>query len=54
VAGLTDIITVLDSQRRALTAESAWLAVRRERIDTRIDLFLALGGGFEHEENPDS
>jgi NodT family efflux transporter outer membrane factor (OMF) lipoprotein len=45
-AGLTDIITLLDSQRTALNAESALLSVRRARLDNRVDLHLALGGGF--------
>ncbi len=45
-SGLADIITVLDSQRTALDSESAWLAVRRARLDNRVDLHLALGGGF--------
>ncbi|MCB9385291.1 MAG: efflux transporter outer membrane subunit [Bryobacterales bacterium] len=45
-SGLADIITMLDSQRTALDAESALLAVRRARLDNRVDLHLALGGGF--------
>ena len=45
-AGLADIITVLSSQRTALDSESALLTVRRARLDNRVDLHLALGGGF--------
>ncbi len=45
-AGLADLITVLESQRRAYDAESRLLSVRRLRLDARIDLHLALGGGF--------
>ena len=45
-AGLSDIITVLSSQRTALDSESALLALRRARLDNRVDLHLALGGGF--------
>ncbi len=45
-SGLTDLITMLESQRRAFEAESQLLAVRRGRLDARIDLYLALGGGF--------
>ncbi len=45
--GLTDLITVLETQRRAFEAESQLLAVRRQRLEARIDLHLALGGGFE-------
>ncbi len=44
--GLTDLITMLDAQRRAYDAESRLLSVRRLRLDARIDLHLALGGGF--------
>ncbi len=44
--GLADIITMLDSQRTALNSESALLSVRRLRLDNRVDLHLALGGGF--------
>ena len=45
-AGLSDIITVLSAQRTALDSESALLTVRRARLDNRVDLHLALGGGF--------
>jgi outer membrane protein TolC len=45
--GVENFIVVLESQRRALDAHSALIAVRRERLETRIDLHLALGGGFE-------
>ncbi len=45
--GLTDIITVLASARTALDSESQWLTLRRQRLDNRVDLHLALGGGFE-------
>jgi outer membrane protein TolC len=44
--GLADIITLLSSQRAALTAESQLLAVRRLRLENRVNLHLALGGGF--------
>jgi NodT family efflux transporter outer membrane factor (OMF) lipoprotein len=44
--GLADIITLLSSQRAALTAESQLLAVRRLRLGNRVNLHLALGGGF--------
>jgi NodT family efflux transporter outer membrane factor (OMF) lipoprotein len=46
--GLVEIVTVLESRRRALSAQSLALSVRRARLDARIDLHLALGGGF-HE-----
>jgi outer membrane protein TolC len=37
---------VLEGQRRALDAQGALLSVRRQRSDNRVDLHLALGGGF--------
>lgn len=45
-AGLADIITLLQSQRTAIESESALLSLRRARLDNRVDLHLALGGGF--------
>ena len=45
--GLEGYITVLESQRRTFDAESAWITGRRERLDNRVDLYLALGGGFD-------
>jgi len=52
-SGLEGFVTVLEAQRRSLDAESQLLNVRRQRLDTRIDLHLALGGDFE-SENPDA
>lgn len=45
--GKEPLLTLLESQRRALDAGSILLAVRRARLANRIDLHLALGGGFE-------
>jgi multidrug efflux system outer membrane protein len=47
--GLVDIVTLLESQRRAFTAESARLRTQRDRLDNRLDLYLALGGDFESD-----
>ncbi|UCF66753.1 MAG: efflux transporter outer membrane subunit [Acidobacteriota bacterium] len=47
-AGLVDVLSVLDAQRRALDAQSTYLDVRRARLDNRLDLLLALGGDFEN------
>ncbi len=44
--GLADLITLLEAQRRAYNSESQLLAVRRQRLENRVDLHLALGGGF--------
>lgn len=45
-AGLTEIITVLESQRRALNAKIEFLSIREQRLRNRVDLHLALGGDF--------
>jgi outer membrane protein TolC len=45
--GLESYVTLLASQRNLLTAESEHIAVRRARLDARVDLYLALGGGFD-------
>lgn len=44
--GLVDITTLLTAQRGAVAARTQLLAARRERLDNRIDLLLALGGGL--------
>ena len=44
--GLIDYITLLETQRQALTSRSALIAVRRARLDARVNLHVALGGGF--------
>lgn len=51
-SGLEDYVTVLESQRRSFDAESAHISVRRVRLDNRVDLYLALGGGFDRYQNP--
>ncbi|MFQ5353090.1 MAG: efflux transporter outer membrane subunit, partial [Candidatus Binatia bacterium] len=52
LAGLEDYVTVLSAQRNALAAESSYLDARRARLDARVDLYLALGGGFRAELAP--
>lgn len=44
--GLVDVLALLEAQRRDLAAQADRLALRRRRLEARIDLFLALGGGF--------
>ena len=46
-SGLEGFITVLESQRRAVQADSEWIAARRSQLENRVDLYLALGGGFD-------
>lgn len=45
-SGLEIILTVLTAQAAVFDAESSLAAVRRQILDNRIDLHLALGGGF--------
>jgi NodT family efflux transporter outer membrane factor (OMF) lipoprotein len=49
-AGLESLITVLESQRRTINRQAELLQVRRLRIEARIDLYLALGGGFRYDD----
>ena len=49
-SGLGDYITVLESQRLALTAQGDLIGARRQRLENRVDLYLALGGGFGPDE----
>ena len=53
-AGLTDFLAVADGQRQAFQAESARLTLARQRIDNRIDLLLALGGGYQNASDDDA
>jgi NodT family efflux transporter outer membrane factor (OMF) lipoprotein len=48
-AGLENLLQVLLARRTRLEAESAWLDARRTWLDNRVDLYLALGGGFDFE-----
>lgn len=42
--GLIEIITLLDSYRSTLNAQTAHLAVTRQLLSNRVNLYLALGG----------
>jgi len=46
-SGLVDYLTVLETQRSELESRSQLLSARRERLDARVNLHLALGGGFD-------
>ncbi|MCF6312485.1 MAG: efflux transporter outer membrane subunit [Verrucomicrobiales bacterium] len=52
--GLVDIITVLESQRRAFTSRSTLLSIKNQRLQNRVDLYLALGGDFDHPSDAHS
>src|SRR5690606_25445676 len=45
--GVESYLTVLEAQRREFESESRRLAARLLRLETRVDLHIALGGGFE-------
>ncbi len=45
--GLSDVLQVLITQRRVFSSQSQVLALRRSLLDNRINLHLALGGGFD-------
>jgi len=45
--GRIEVLNVLQIQARVLAARSALIAIQNERLATRVDLHLALGGSFE-------
>jgi multidrug efflux system outer membrane protein len=45
-AGLTDFQTVLDTQRTVLSVEDSVAATRGDRLTALIQLYKALGGGW--------
>ncbi len=45
--GLSNIVALLEVQRRLTSVESMLQNVRRARLEARVNLHLALGGGFE-------
>ncbi|KAA3619996.1 MAG: hypothetical protein DWQ05_04530 [Calditrichaeota bacterium] len=48
-SGVSDLITMLEAQRRAFDAQSQLLNVQRLRLEARVNLYLALGGGFAED-----
>jgi outer membrane protein, multidrug efflux system len=50
--GLIDFITLLETQRNAFTAQSELIRVRHQRLENRVELCLALGGGFDPDSAP--
>ena len=49
-----DIITVLESQRRAFDSRSTLLTIKNQRLQNRVDLYLSLGGDFDHEPDAET
>lgn len=44
--GISNFLNMLEAQRSAFQNESQLISVRRERLASRVDLHIALGGGF--------
>lgn len=49
-AGQVDVLTVLEARRRALVARNEWFEALGDHLKNRVDLYLALGGGFQREK----
>jgi len=45
-SGLQDYLSYLEAQRNSFLAQSELLATRRQRLEARVDLYLALGGDY--------
>ncbi len=45
-AGTGDVLTLIDATQRMIESASQYTAIRRLRLDNRVDLHLALGGDF--------
>lgn len=45
-AGLQDYLSYLEAQRNSFLAQSELLSARRQRLEARVDLYLALGGDY--------
>ncbi len=45
-AGTGDVLTLIDATQRMIESASQYAAIRRLRLDNRVDLHLALGGDF--------
>ncbi len=50
--GFASLNELEDARRVQLNAESGAIALQQERINTWIGLYVALGGGFDPENNP--
>lgn len=52
-AGLTDFRTLLESERSLLSANDGLESAKADELNAIIQLYLALGGGWQPESNPD-
>ena len=46
-AGTTDVLSLIEATERKIDSASQYAAIRRLRLDNRVDLHLALGGDFK-------
>ena len=46
-AGTGDVLTLIDATQRQIDSASQYAAIRRMRLENRVDLHLALGGDFK-------
>ena len=44
ISGLANITTLLEAQRRAFNSETNLIEIRKQRLQNRVNLYLALGG----------
>ena len=49
--GLTDLVTVMNSQQQWFSARSSKITIQSQQINARINLLLALGGEFTYKNN---
>ena len=49
--GISDLITVLNSQQQLFSVKSLKYSLQNQRIQARVNLFLALGGDFDISKN---
>jgi outer membrane protein TolC len=48
--GNSDVLTLFTAQTRRIQLESQYVSLRRVRLTNRVDLHLALGGGFKSKK----
>ncbi len=54
LGGVIDLLDVLEARRTLYSTETELLQTRLERLNNRVDLHLALGGGYQHSPPEDS
>ena len=51
-SGLASLVELEDARRTSLAAETAWVALQRERVAAWIALYRAMGGGWQRAGTP--